>query len=196
MIIPAPAILRLVAATLIPVALLYAVTPQFRPMLLFVPPLVGIVALADLLALFRYRNRLTVTAPSRLSLVCGRPGQLGITIRAINQAGFDLQVGLALPAGFASPFREARLKLAKGGDAVCLDWPLTGTKRAGFRSCSVPCGSVLPSACGSCRSVTPSARNCGSTPTCGQNAAVWQACFWSVMTGNCKPNVSGARDGV
>ncbi len=143
MIIPAPAILRLVAATLIPVALLYAVTPQFRPMLLFVPPLVGIVALADLLALFRYRNRLTVTAPSRLSLVCGRPGQLGITIRAINQAGFDLQVGLALPAGFASPFREARLKLAKGGDAVCLDWPLTGTKRGRFQvmQCALRIGS-------------------------------------------------------
>ena len=35
MIIPAPAILRLVAATLIPAALLYAVTPQFRPLLLF-----------------------------------------------------------------------------------------------------------------------------------------------------------------
>lgn len=143
MIIPAPAILRLVAATLIPAALLYAVTPQFRPLLLFVPLLVGMVALADLLILFRYRNRLTVTAPSRLSLVCGRPGQLGITIHAINQAGFDLQVGLALPAGFVSPFRETRLKLAKGGDAVCLDWPLTGTKRGRFQvmQCALRIGS-------------------------------------------------------
>jgi len=132
-IIPAPAILRLVAATLIPAALLYAVTPQFRPLLLFVPLLVGMVALADLLILFRYRNRLTVTAPPRLSLVCGRAGQLGITIQASNQAGFDLQVGLALPAGFVSPFRETRLKLAKGGDAGCLDWALTGTNRGRFQ---------------------------------------------------------------
>lgn len=143
MIIPAPAILRLVAATLIPAALLYAVTPQFRPLLLFVPPLVGGVALADLLILFRYRNRLTVTAPSRLSLVCGRPGQLGITIRAINQAGFDLQVGLGLPVSFSSTFRETRLKLAKGGDAVCLEWPLTGTKRGRFQvpQCALRIGS-------------------------------------------------------
>jgi len=146
-IIPAPAILRLVAATLIPAALLYAVTPQFRPLLLFVPPLVGIVALADLLALFRYRNLLTVTAPPRLSLICGRPGQLGITIRAINQganqSGLDLQVGLGLPTSFSSPFRETRLKLAKVGDAVCLDWPLTGSQRGRFQvtQCSLRIGS-------------------------------------------------------
>lgn len=137
MIIPASGILRLVAATLIPAALLYAITPQFRPLLLFVPPLVGIVALADLLALFRHRNQLSVTAPPRLSLICGRSGQLGITIRAINQAanqsGLDLQVGLALPVSFSSPFRETRLKLTKGGDAVCLDWPLTGSQRGRFQ---------------------------------------------------------------
>ncbi|QOX80534.1 DUF58 domain-containing protein [Trichlorobacter lovleyi] len=133
MIIPAPAILRLVAATLIPAALLYALTPQFRPLLLFVPPLVGSVALADLLALLLRRNRLTVTAPVRLSLICGRPGQLALAIRAGNRAGYTLQVGLTLPAGFASPFRETRLNLAKGGDAICLDWPLTGSQRGRFQ---------------------------------------------------------------
>lgn len=143
MIIPAPAILRLVAATLIPAALLYAVTPQFRPLLLFVPLLVGMVALADLLILFRYRNRLTVTAPSRLSLVCGRPGQLAIAIRAHNQTSYRLQVGLALPESFETTFHETRLTLPAAEEGICLDWPLTGTKRGRFQvmQCALRIGS-------------------------------------------------------
>nr|WP_307726380.1 DUF58 domain-containing protein [Trichlorobacter sp.] len=112
-------------------------------MLVFVPPLLGIVVLADLLALFRHRNTLIVTAPARLSLICGRSGQLGITIRAANQANLDLQVGLGLPFSFSSPFRETRLKLATGGDAVCLDWPLTGSQRGRFQvaQCALRIGS-------------------------------------------------------
>lgn len=133
MIIPAPAILRLTAATLVPAALLYAILPEFQPLLALVPPLVGIVALADLLAAFRRRNSLTVTLPARLSLICGREAQLGLTIRAEDKAKYDVQVGLTLPPGFASPFRTGRVSLPAGDEAVCLEWPLTGTRRGNFR---------------------------------------------------------------
>lgn len=133
MIIPAPAILRLVAVTLLPAALFYAVTPQFRQLLALVPPLLGIVVLSDLLALFRQRNILTVTVPARLSLVCGRMGQLGLTIRAANNASYDLQVGLALPPDCVTPFRETRVTLPAGEEALCLEWPLTGTRRGRYQ---------------------------------------------------------------
>jgi len=132
-IIPAPAILRLVAATLLPAALLYAMAPQLRPLLVMVPPLVGLVALADLLAALRRRNGISLTVPGKLSLICGRPAELPITIRSIDGAHRELLVGLALPRWFEAPFRESLVSLPGTDQALLLNWPLTGTRRGSFR---------------------------------------------------------------
>lgn len=133
MIVPAPGILRWVAATLLPAALLYAMTPQLRPVLATVPPLLGLLALADLLAVLRRGNRITLTMPDRLSLICGRNGELPLTIRTNDGGRRELGLGLALPEGFESPFRETSLTVPTGDKGIRLDWPLTGTRRGRFQ---------------------------------------------------------------
>lgn len=145
MIIPAPGILRLVAATLLPAALLYAMAPQLRPLVVVVPPLVGLVALIDLLAALRRRNSISLTVPVRLSLICGRPAELPISIRSTNGVHRQLLVGLALPPWFASPLRETQVSLPGSDQALVVNWPLTGTRRGSFRlsSCDLRTSSPL-----------------------------------------------------
>ena len=133
MILPAPGILRLVAASLLPTARLYALLPQLRPWLALAPPLLGCLALLDLLALLGRRGVVTVSSPQRLSLVRGREGRLALTVSGGASGGRWLELALALPEGFDSPYRVCPLHIATGQTAVALDWPLTGNRRGAFQ---------------------------------------------------------------
>lgn len=133
MIVPAPAILRLVAATLLPTALLYATSPQLHPWLALVPPLVGCIALIDLLAVLRRRGTLAISLPQRLSLICGRTGQLELTVTNRAAARHRIELGIALPEGFTSPQDTCSAIIAADQPAVAVLLSLTGTRRGSFR---------------------------------------------------------------
>lgn len=133
MIIPAPAILRLVAATLLPAALLYPMLPALQPWLVLVPLVLGLVALADLLSALHRGNRVTITLPDRLALICGRTTPLPLTLHTTHGRQQELQLGLTLPDNVAAPFREQQILLPANSQAVRLDWPLSGSRRGRFR---------------------------------------------------------------
>ncbi len=87
MIIPGRPMLRLLALTLLPASLLWAIAPQLRDLLSLLPPLLGILLLADLIPLLRRRDNLLLSLSPSLCLVSGRQGEIQVPIGGRDKSG-------------------------------------------------------------------------------------------------------------
>ncbi len=125
--------LRLVAFALLPASLLAAIRPEWKELLALLPPVIVIIALADLIVLLRRRNNLTLSITPSITLVSGRSAELQVTAGSSDTRRLSVEIGMPLPRSFDLPFRQKFLDIPPGDQHVRFSWPVTGNRRGLFR---------------------------------------------------------------
>ena len=133
MIVPAPRILGLFAATVLPLSVVSAVLPESRTILAGAGIFLCLMAIIDAWLAGRMRRRIVLEFPQRLNL--SRDHEETLIFNATVSGGADCSVVLALqlPPGFSSPHQEHGIRLTGAEPSVRIQWPLTGGRRGNFR---------------------------------------------------------------
>lgn len=129
MIVPAPRIVRLFAVTMLPASLASSMLPESRPLLVAACLLLCAMGGADAWLAERRRRTIGLEFPQSLNLSQDRQGQLSFTASDSSATPRSLLLGLQLPRGFTSPHLELPVHLPGKGQAVRVQWPLTGSRR-------------------------------------------------------------------
>lgn len=129
MIIPGTRIVGLFAATVLPASLASAMVPEVGPFLAGFCLLLCAVGGIDAWLAERRRIGIAVEFPERLNLSRDRQAVLTFRVSDLKGAPRSMLIGLQLPEGFTSPYRELPLKLPGGEQSVKIQWPLTACRR-------------------------------------------------------------------
>ena len=130
MIVPEERFLWAAALTLVPAAVVAALSPALAAVLpLAAVALVGL-ALIDIVLVCRLARSVTATASDDVRFSSGRSAELSLLLEQSDDQIRQVRVGLALPDGMATPQREwsGPLPHAK----TLLQWPLTADRRGHY----------------------------------------------------------------
>lgn len=121
--------MRLFAATVLPLSLVPAMVPDSGPLLAGVGLLLCAVGGADAWLAEQRRRRIKVEFPERLNLSCDRQAVLPFTVSDSSGGPRSLVIGLQLPRGVTSPYREHPVQLSGEQQSLRVQWPLTTSRR-------------------------------------------------------------------
>jgi uncharacterized protein (DUF58 family) len=127
MMVPAPRLLWIAAAVVLPAASLAGLAPRFSLPCAGILALCGAVALIDAARGARTIDAFEIRTPEFIRLTKGLSANLPVTIE--NRAGRELPIrlGAAMPEGIESPWLSRTIPSPPGPSVV--EWPCTGVAR-------------------------------------------------------------------
>jgi len=129
LIVPSSRIMRLFAATVLPLSLASVMVPNGFALLAGLLLLLCAIGGADAWLAERRRRGIDVEFPERLNLSCDRQAVLTFTVSDVSGAPRSLVIGLQLPNGVTSPYPEYPLQLPGERQSIRGQWPLTASRR-------------------------------------------------------------------
>jgi uncharacterized protein (DUF58 family) len=129
LIVPTPRIMRLFAATVLPLALASAMLPNGFSLLCGISLLLCAIGGADAWQAGRRMRGINVEFPERFNLSCNRQAGLPFRVSDLSGAPRSLVIALQLPGGITSPCPEYPLQLSGEGQSVRGLWPVTASLR-------------------------------------------------------------------